>query len=196
MWNMHFYPQFIWLKLKLTVDRKHGIGRKFSHVTIQTEELGYFKPECIFLIIIHQPVHILTRNIKTVSMSNNMLSLAKKVLIYCTISDSSFQIFNQKGLSIIIEMNAYWLLLLSRGILIRRFSESIHQLYRRTLMHPWIVTSLKSNLRCSINLMHIFWYIFLLHNTFSKEHLWGAAFEKCCYHNQLQRHFSTLEEII
>ena len=133
MRNMHFYPQFIWLKLKLTVDRKHGIGRKFSHVTIQTEELGYFKPECIFLIIIHQPVHILTRNIKTVSMSNNMLSLAKKVLIYCTISDSSFQIFNQKGLSIIIEMNAYWLLLLSRGILIRRFSESIHQLYRTPL---------------------------------------------------------------
>ena len=79
MQNMHFYPQFIWLKLKLTVERKHGIGRKFSHFTIQTEELGYFKPEHIFLIIIYQPVHILTRNIKTVTMSNNILSLAKKV---------------------------------------------------------------------------------------------------------------------
>ena len=79
MRNMHFYPQFMKLKLKLTVDRKHGIGRKFSQVTIQTEELGYFKPKCIFLIIIYQPVHILTRNIKTVTMSNNILSLAKKV---------------------------------------------------------------------------------------------------------------------
>ena len=87
MRNMRFCPQFIWLKLKVTVDRKHRIGRKFSHVTIQTEELGYFKPECIFLIIIYQPVHILTRNIKTVSMSSNILSLAKKVLIYYKISD-------------------------------------------------------------------------------------------------------------
>ena len=77
MRNVHFFRQFIWLKLKLTVDRKHRIGRKFSHVTSQTEELGYCKPECIFLIIIYQPVHILTRNIKTVSMSNNILSLAK-----------------------------------------------------------------------------------------------------------------------
>ena len=151
-----FYPQFIWLKLKLTVDRKHGIGRKFSQVTIQTEEAGYFKPECIFLIIVYQPVHILTRNIKTVSLSNNILSLAKKVLIYYKISDLRFQIFNQQSLPIIIEMNAYWLLLLSRGVLIRRFSESMHELYRRTLMHPCIVASLKSNLRCSINLMHIF----------------------------------------
>ena len=176
---MHFYPQFIWLKLRLTVDKKQGIGRQFSHVTVQTEELGYFKPECIFPIIIYQPVHILTCNIKTVSMS-----------------DSRFQIFNQKGLSIIIEMNAYWLLLLSRGVLKRRLSKSMHQLYRRTLMHPWIITSLKSNLTCSINLMHIFWCIFLLHNTFFKEHLWGAAFEKCCNHNQLQRHFLILEDII
>ena len=63
--------------MKLTVDKKHGIGRKFSHMTSQTEKLGYFKPECIFLIIIYQPVHILTCNIKTVSMSNNILSLAK-----------------------------------------------------------------------------------------------------------------------
>ena len=91
-------------------------------------------------------------------MSNNMLSLVKKVLIYCrilhSISDLRFQIFNQQNLSIIIEINAYWLFLLSRGVLIRSFSESIHQLYRRTLMHLCIVTSLKSNLRCSINLMH------------------------------------------
>ena len=155
---MHFYRQFIWLKLKLTVDRKRRIGRKFSHVTIQMEELGYFKPECIFLIIIYQPVHILTRNIKTVSISNNILSLAKKV-IYCkishSISDLRFQIFNQQNLSIITETNAYWLFLISRGAVIRRFSESMHQLYRRTLMHPCIATSLKSNLRCSINLMHI-----------------------------------------
>ena len=178
MWNMRFYPQFIWLKLKLTVNRKHGIGRKFSHVTIQTKELGYSKPEYIFLIIIYQPVHILIRNIKIVSMSNNILSLAKKVLIYCKISDLSFQIFNQQSLPIIIEMNAYWLLLLSRGVLIRRFSESMHQLYRRTLMHQWIVISLKSSLRCSINLMHIFWCIFLLHNTFFKEYLWGGLLLK------------------
>ena len=196
MQNMHFYSQLIWLKLKLTVERKHGIGRKFSHFTIQTEELGYFKPECIFLIIIYQPVHILTRNIKTVSTSNNILSLAKRGLIYCKVSDSRFQISNQKSLSIIIEMNAYWLFLLSKVVLIRGFSESMHQLYRRTLMHPWIVISLKSNFRRSINLIHIFWCIFLLHNTFFKEHLWGAAFEKCCNHNQLQRHFSTLEDII
>ena len=78
MQNMHFYPQFIWLKLKLTVERKHGIGRKFSHFTIQTEELGYFKPEHIFLIIIYQPVHILTRNIKTVSTSVIYLVLQKR----------------------------------------------------------------------------------------------------------------------
>ena len=126
---------------------------------------------------------------------SNILSLAKKVLI-CKVSDPRFQISNQKSLSIIIEMNAYWLLLLSRVVLIRRFSESMHQRYRRTLMHPWILTSLKSNFRRSINLMHLFWCIFLLHNIFSKEHLWGAASEKCCNHNQLQRHFSTLEDII
>ena len=78
MQNMHFYPQFIWLKLKLTVERKHGIGRKFSHFTIQTEELGYFKPEHIFLIIIYQPIHILTRNIKAVSTSVIYLVLQKR----------------------------------------------------------------------------------------------------------------------
>ena len=71
MRNMRFCPQFIWLKLKVTVDRKHRIGRKFSHVTIQTEELGYFKPEWIFLMIIYQPVRILTCNIKTVNMSED-----------------------------------------------------------------------------------------------------------------------------
>ena len=140
----------------------------------------------------YQTVYILTRNIKTVSLSNNMVSLAKRVLIYCKISDLKFQIFNQQSLPIIIEMNAYWLLLLSRGDGLI----SMHQLYRRTLIHPCIVTSLKSNLRCSINLMHIFWCKFLLHNIFFKEHLWGAAFEKCYNHNQLQRHFSTLEDMI
>ena len=123
-------------------------------------------------------------------MSNNILSLAKKVLIYCKISDLRFQVFNQKILSIIIEMNNYWLLLLSRGGLIRRFSESMHQLYRRTLMHPCIVTSLKPNLKCSINLMQI------LITSFSKNTSGGAAFEKCCNHSQPQRHFSTLEDII
>ena len=140
MRNIHFYLQLIWLKLKLTVDRKHGIGRKFSHVTIQTEELGYFKPECTFLIIIYQPVHILTRNIKTLSMSKNILSLAKMVLIYCKISHSisylRFQIFNQQNLSIMIEISVYCLLLLSRAVLMGRFSESMHQLYRRALMQP------------------------------------------------------------
>ena len=151
------------MKLELTVGRKHGIGRKFSHVTIETEELGYFKPACIFLIMIYQSGHILTRNIKTASMSNNIPSLAKKVLLYCKISDSRFQIFNQESLSIIIEINAYCLLLLSRGVRKTRFSESMHQMYRRTLMHSWIVTSLKSNLRCSIILMHTFWWIFLEH---------------------------------
>ena len=44
-------------------------------------------------------------------MSNNILSLAKKVLIYCKISDLRFQIFSQDE-CLIIEMNAYWLLLL------------------------------------------------------------------------------------
>ena len=34
-------------------------------------------------------------------------------------------------------------------------------------------------------------------NILLKEHLWGGAtFEKCCNHNQPQRHFSTLENII
>ena len=88
-------------------------------------------------------------------MSNSILSLAKKVLIYCKISDLRFQVFYPQSLSIIIEMNAYWLLLLWRGVLIRRFSETTHQLYRRTIMHPCIVTSLKSNLRCSVNVMQI-----------------------------------------
>ena len=46
------------------------------------------------------------------------------------------------------------------------------------------------------DLMHVFWCLFLLRNTFFKEHLWGAASEKCCNHNQLERHFSTLEDII
>ena len=73
---MHFYSQVIGLKLKLeseTVDRKHGIGRKFSHVTIQTEELGYLKSEYISLIKIYQPVLILTRNIKTVCQTINLV---------------------------------------------------------------------------------------------------------------------------
>ena len=84
-----------------------------------------------FLIILYQPVHILTRNIKTVSMSNNMLSLVKKVLIHFkishTISYLMFQIFNQRNFSIVIQINAFWLLLLSRGVLIGRFSESMRQ---------------------------------------------------------------------
>ena len=63
-----------------------------------------------------QLVHILTHNIKTVSMFNNILSLAKKVLIYCKISDLRFQIFNQDE-CLIIEMNAYWLLLLYEDFL-------------------------------------------------------------------------------
>ena len=33
-------------------------------------------------------------------------------------------------------------------------------------------------------------------NTFFKEHLCEAAFEKCYNHSQLQRHFSTLEDIV
>ena len=69
------------MQLKLKLDRKHRISRKVSHVIIQTEELGYFKPECIFLIMVLQPVHILKRNTKTVRMPNKILSLAKKVLL-------------------------------------------------------------------------------------------------------------------
>ena len=48
MQSMYFYPQFLWLKLKLTADRKQGVSKSFSQVTTQTEELGDFKPECIF----------------------------------------------------------------------------------------------------------------------------------------------------
>ena len=125
-------------------------------------------------------------------MSNNILSLAKKVLIYYkishSISDLRFQIFNQQNLSI-IEINASWLLLLSRGVLIRRFWKYA----------PTIEDNTPAPVHC--NLIEIKPQVFYkfdayFNNPFFKEYLWGAAFGKCCNHNQLQRYFSTLEDII